>query len=379
MATARLLAALAIFGVLGLKFAGVKGAPAPSEQKVDPILRSSINLVQTDLKDVRRYMHQIEAASSANQESPISSSTVAHTRIVSACIDDKVYRKGKSVVSINGREYTSRYGNVNIVTFNQTTGQVTGQVAFDTSRGQGGDMRVYLDQIPPDRVVLIAIRDVAVSVLPTATDHKLIEDFQLRLTNSTKADEENWFEKDTSWVIEETGTPHVSHGHVYDAAKVLDGRGGTLWNPGGEGRYYNNWNIEFDFQAFYQISSIRIHNYGDWTHDVTKFVLQASYKVEPYEWIDAVFGELQDTRNVRVQEFGGFSTTARFWRFLVQETGNGYQPWLCELDFFGYKTPMMASFASIVKKGSKTSWAIVDSNMIVDGATVIETVIPLDG
>ncbi|CAH1270083.1 Hypp4286 [Branchiostoma lanceolatum] len=399
MAAGRLLTALAIIGVLALKLSRVEGAPAPA--KIDPVVRlqqdvsklfkrvteqeavsktmiGRLNLIQTDLKDIRRYMSQTQS-SSPDQGSPKSPPSMAHASILSACIDDKVYRKGKTVVSINGVEYTSRLGNVNLVTFNQSTGQVMGHMAFDTARGEGEDMRLYLDKIPADSVVLIAIRDVGVNRLPAATDHKLIENLQLRLTNSTKPAKEGWIEKDESWAIESSGNPHVYHGVTYDAAKVLDGRAGTMWNPGGEGRYYNNWNIVFDFGDYYQISSIRLRNYGDWTHDATKFGFDASPQGDPYEWQEVVFGELEDTRNIVQQQFGGFSATSRFWRLVIKETGNGYQPWLCEVDFFGYQTPMMSSFASIVKKGSKTSWTVVDSNIITDGATVIETVIPLLG
>ncbi|KAI8504399.1 hypothetical protein Bbelb_175170 [Branchiostoma belcheri] len=398
-----LLAVLVIVGVVGPRCTCVDGAPQPA--KVDPIVllqdsvgalskrlavqeshsktvNGQLNLIQTDLKDIRRYVSQIQHVQppTHNQGPAQTTPAVAHASILSACIDDKVYRKGKAEVYINEIVYTSASDNVNMVTFNQTTGQVAAHVGFDTARGEGGEMRMYLDKIPAHSVVLIAIRDVAVSRLPMATDHRLIEDLSLRLTNSTKAAEEDWIEKDTSWAIESTGHPHVTARMTYDAGKVLDGRVNTLWNPGGMGRYHNNWYIIFDFKQFYQISTVRIRNYGDWTHDVTRFVFQASYKTDPsYDWMDVVRGELEDTRNNLQQEFGGFSATARFWRLLIKETGNGYQPWLCEVDFFGFQSPMMASFAAIVKKGSKTSWAVVDSNMIVAGATIIETAIPLHG
>ncbi|XP_078607085.1 uncharacterized protein LOC144879470 [Branchiostoma floridae x Branchiostoma japonicum] len=143
-----------------------------------------------------------------------------------------------------------------------------------------------------------------------------------------------WLTQDPSWVVYSTGKPWVMDGAVQDAAKVLDGDTGTYWNPSDTGNSYNNWYIVLDLTAPQTLTRIAVNNYGDITHDIAVFRLQKSSIASPYIWEDVV--SVTDVRGgtVQRQEFGGFRGTARYWRFLITRTHEGWQPYLTELNLY---------------------------------------------
>ncbi|XP_066301956.1 polycystin-1-like protein 2 [Branchiostoma lanceolatum] len=143
-----------------------------------------------------------------------------------------------------------------------------------------------------------------------------------------------WLTRHSSWVVDSTGTPWVSNGVTYDAAKALDGDTGTYWNPLTD-RHHNNWNITLDLTAPHTLSRIAVNNYGDAVHDIAAFTLQSTQVGSPYNWEDVVSVTNVQGGTRHRQEFGAFQGTARYWRFVITRTHSGYQPWLRELNLFG--------------------------------------------
>ncbi|CAH1256177.1 TECPR2 [Branchiostoma lanceolatum] len=116
-------------------------------------------------------------------------------------------------------------------------------------------------------------------------------------------------------------------------AAVLNGDPNTYWNPQGLPRYHNNWWIIFDLQKTYTISSFKIQNFGDTTHDVTDFKLETSD--DKSTWTQ-VFSTGSVRAGVKTpQPFGGFYGSGRYWRFTVTKTTSGWQPYLVRLTFYG--------------------------------------------
>ncbi|XP_035674439.1 uncharacterized protein LOC118414482 isoform X3 [Branchiostoma floridae] len=144
-----------------------------------------------------------------------------------------------------------------------------------------------------------------------------------------------WLRRDPSWVVSSAGTPWKNGGVTYDAAKALDGKAGTYWNPQETERNSNNWYIVLDFKKPYTLSGISMNNFGDTTHDVQAFKLQKSQSGKPYKWEDVTSVSNVQAGVRRRQEFGGFQGTARYWRFVVTQTHSGYQPYLVGVDFYG--------------------------------------------
>ncbi|XP_035682322.1 uncharacterized protein LOC118419823 [Branchiostoma floridae] len=143
--------------------------------------------------------------------------------------------------------------------------------------------------------------------------------------------EATWLPRRTSWIVEETYSPD------FGAERTLDGDIGTYWNPQ-QTRYYNNWFFTMDLTVPHTLSRIRITNYRDTLHDVKAFKLQKSEVGSPYNWEDVTY--VTNVRGGQVfpfhQEFSSFQGTARFWKFLVTETHSGWQPWVQEVDFYGF-------------------------------------------
>ncbi|XP_078619227.1 uncharacterized protein LOC144886466 [Branchiostoma floridae x Branchiostoma japonicum] len=143
-----------------------------------------------------------------------------------------------------------------------------------------------------------------------------------------------WLARDPSWVVDSSGTPWVNDGVTYDAAKALDGVAGTYWNPM-DTELHSNRYIVLDLGAPHTLARIAVNNYGDTTHDIKAFKLQKSQLGSPFDWGDVVsITDVQIGTN-RIQEFRGFKATARYWRFVVTQTSEGYQPWLRELNLYG--------------------------------------------
>ncbi|XP_019639431.1 PREDICTED: uncharacterized protein LOC109481341 isoform X1 [Branchiostoma belcheri] len=141
-----------------------------------------------------------------------------------------------------------------------------------------------------------------------------------------------WLSRGSFTVLNSPGTPNVLNGVTLDAAKTLDGNFATYWNPGGLSQNFNNWYIELNLRTTYTLTRIGIRNYGDTTHDVRAFKIQAPVSgiysdVRAFSGVQAATTELQ--------EFGGFRETAQFWKFVITETHSGWQPWLRELEFMG--------------------------------------------
>ncbi|XP_078688578.1 polycystin family receptor for egg jelly-like isoform X2 [Branchiostoma floridae x Branchiostoma belcheri] len=143
---------------------------------------------------------------------------------------------------------------------------------------------------------------------------------------------DSWIPSSSSWVVDSAGTPS---GVVSDAGKALDGNSGTFWNPEELAQNYNNWYITLDLGASYSLSKIKFQNYGDTTHDVSAFALQKSSSSTPYVWGNVVSNSGVATGHNSFQEYAFTATSARYWKFIVTRTPNGYQPYLKELQFYG--------------------------------------------
>ncbi|XP_019617386.1 PREDICTED: uncharacterized protein LOC109464753 [Branchiostoma belcheri] len=143
-----------------------------------------------------------------------------------------------------------------------------------------------------------------------------------------------WLRQDTSWVVNSTGTPRVSNGVTYDAAKALDGDTNTYWNVMDTWRNYNNWYIVLDIAAPLNLTRIAANCNGDTNHDIAAFKLQSSQVGSPYSWEDVVSVDNVQGGTDQRQEFGGFQGTARYWRFVVTRTHGGWQPYLTELNLY---------------------------------------------
>ncbi|XP_035658319.1 uncharacterized protein LOC118403649 [Branchiostoma floridae] len=146
---------------------------------------------------------------------------------------------------------------------------------------------------------------------------------------------EEWLSRDSSWVVDSSGTPYASNGVTYDAAKTLDGDTRTYWNPYDLDYNYNNWYIVLDLTEPYTLTSIAVNSYGDTTHDIAAFTLQKSQVGSPYNWeyVVSVTGMQAGTDHRQV--FAVSQGTARYWKFVVTRTHSGYQPFLKELNLYG--------------------------------------------
>ncbi|KAI8510753.1 hypothetical protein Bbelb_116690 [Branchiostoma belcheri] len=143
-----------------------------------------------------------------------------------------------------------------------------------------------------------------------------------------------WLRRDSSWVVDSTGTPFVDNGVTYDAAKALDGNTSTYWNVIDTGQNHSNWYIVMDIAAPQNLTRIAVNSYGDTTHDIAAFTLQKSQVGSPYSWEDVVSVDNVQGGTDQRQEFGGFQGTARYWRFVVTRTHEGWQPYLTELNLY---------------------------------------------
>ncbi|KAI8502532.1 hypothetical protein Bbelb_201200 [Branchiostoma belcheri] len=143
-----------------------------------------------------------------------------------------------------------------------------------------------------------------------------------------------WLRRDSSWVVDSTGTPWVIDGVTHDAAKALDGNTGTYWNVRNSEQNYNNFYIVLDIAAPQTLTRIAVNCNGDTNHDIAAFKLQSSQVGSPYSWEDVVSVDNVQGGTDQRQEFGGFQGTARYWRFVVTRTHGGWQPYLTELNLY---------------------------------------------
>eukprot|EP00058_Branchiostoma_floridae_P018279 XP_002603768.1 hypothetical protein BRAFLDRAFT_86596 [Branchiostoma floridae] len=147
-----------------------------------------------------------------------------------------------------------------------------------------------------------------------------------------------WLARDSSWVVDSSGTPWVINGVTHDAAKALDGVAGTYWNPVGTDRHSAR-HIVLDLKEPHTLTRIALNNYGNTVHDIKAFKLQKSTLWSPFHWEDVVSVTDVEVGTDRRQEFGGFRATARYWRLLITETSEGFQPRLRELNLLGVLSP----------------------------------------
>ncbi|CAH1233484.1 Hypp764 [Branchiostoma lanceolatum] len=176
-----------------------------------------------------------------------------------------------------------------------------------------------------------------------------------------------WLARDSSWVVDSTGTPWVDHGVTYDAAKTLDGDLGTYWNPQGAGQNYNNWNIVLDLATPHTLTRIAVNNFRDTSHDIVAFTLQKSQSGSPYNWEDVTSVDNVQKGTDQRQEFSGFKGTARYWRFTITRTPQGFQPWLRELNLYGISSQVNVALG---KTAYQTSTMLVfAARLAVDGNT----------
>ncbi|KAI8519560.1 hypothetical protein Bbelb_028170, partial [Branchiostoma belcheri] len=137
-----------------------------------------------------------------------------------------------------------------------------------------------------------------------------------------------WLTRNSSWVVQAAGG-------ASNAAKAFDGNPTSKWNPSGYIRNYSKWDIVLDLTAPQTLTTIAFINYGDTYHDIAGFTLQASRSASPYNWEEAVSFNDGRTGTTERQKYGGFQATARYWRFVVTRTPEGFQPWLREINFYG--------------------------------------------
>ncbi|XP_078667948.1 clotting factor C-like [Branchiostoma floridae x Branchiostoma belcheri] len=184
-----------------------------------------------------------------------------------------------------------------------------------------------------------------------------------------------WLAQDSSWFLESIGRPHVKDGVTYDATKALDGDTTTYWNPTGTDQSFNNWYIILDLKSSHTLTRIAVNNYGDTTHDIAAFKLQASHVRCPRTWKDVVtITNVQGGARQR-QEFGGLQGTSRYWRFVVTRTHSGWQPYLTELNFYGIPSGCKAGYTPVVGtcirlSVRKTSYDVAREVCMNDGGTL---------
>ncbi|CAH1256179.1 NCAN [Branchiostoma lanceolatum] len=137
--------------------------------------------------------------------------------------------------------------------------------------------------------------------------------------------------------------------------KTVDGLAGTFWNPQGLPRNHNNWWIIFDFQTVYTLVAMQITNFGDTTHDVTAFKLEASDDKVTWNPVYSTTGVRPGTK--QPQLYGGFSGTGRYWRFTATRTSAGWQPWLVGLKF--YTIPAVESKGEVQGDTTQTHFQVM--------------------
>ncbi|KAI8513889.1 hypothetical protein Bbelb_082130 [Branchiostoma belcheri] len=180
-----------------------------------------------------------------------------------------------------------------------------------------------------------------------------------------------WLRRDSSWVVDSTGTPWVDNGVTYDAAKALDGDTGTYWNVIDTGQNYNNWYIVLDIAAPQTLTRVAVNSQGDTTHDIAAFKLQSSQVGSPYSWEDVVSVDNVQGGTDQRQEFGGFQGTARYWRFVVTRTHGGWQPYLTELNLYSISPGIwLRRDSSWVVDSTGTPW--VDNGVTYDAAKALD-------
>ncbi|XP_066263233.1 uncharacterized protein [Branchiostoma lanceolatum] len=177
-----------------------------------------------------------------------------------------------------------------------------------------------------------------------------------------------WLARQSSWVVDSSGTPWVNNGVTYDAAKALDGNTGTYWNPQSD-QNFNNWYIVLDFAWSQTLTRIAVTNYGDTVHDVAAFTLQKSQIGSPYDWEDVVSVTNVQGGTDQRQEFGRFQETARYWRFLITRTHTGWQPWLTELNLYGFSSVINAALDKTAFQTSTLHGTEGVAGLAVDGFT----------
>ncbi|XP_078589527.1 MAM and LDL-receptor class A domain-containing protein 1-like [Branchiostoma floridae x Branchiostoma japonicum] len=176
----------------------------------------------------------------------------------------------------------------------------------------GGDHRIDISQ-PSISISCLGMKGRYVGI-------RLVASYQpLTICEVQVVSESAWLKRDSSWVVENNG----------DATKALDGEDGTYWNP------QVNWYIILDLAAPKTLARIAVNNYGDITHDIAAFTLQMSQVGSPYNWEDVASVDNVLGGTAQRQEFGGFQETARYWKFVVDQTHGGMQPQLKELYLYG--------------------------------------------
>ncbi|CAK0821043.1 unnamed protein product [Prorocentrum cordatum] len=135
--------------------------------------------------------------------------------------------------------------------------------------------------------------------------------------------------QDTSWVVD-WETAHSTQ----VGTNTMDGNTNTMWNAGGVPRYHNAWWIEFNLGSEYTLQGIRIQNWGDTTHDVTKAVLYTSTaQGGTFNSVVASLGSVTAGIST-VQDFDvDYDTPVQHLRLVITQTATGYQPYIREIAF----------------------------------------------
>ncbi|CAL4135392.1 unnamed protein product [Meganyctiphanes norvegica] len=128
---------------------------------------------------------------------------------------------------------------------------------------------------------------------------------------------------------------------------TIDGDTFSSWNPLGE-EYF----ITFELSERYTVSGINLLNQGDYTHDVTKFKLEASNNLDSW-YLGGSVDDVQAGTH-EWQSFDGFTASGKYLRIIFTETYSGYKPWLSELSFSGHTGKYVFLCYCVMKFSIKT-------------------------
>ncbi|XP_078670984.1 uncharacterized protein LOC144911074 isoform X2 [Branchiostoma floridae x Branchiostoma belcheri] len=153
-----------------------------------------------------------------------------------------------------------------------------------------------------------------------------------------------WLTLDFSSVISSAGTPHDDGGTVYDAYKTRDGNLSTYWHP--TGVTDNQYFITFDLQEYYWLSKIRVIGYEEddaATHHIAAFTIKTALNTTG-SWTDVT--SFSGLAGRQVKAFTGFVARSRYWRVDITQTSHGLEPYVAEIQLYGYLVSSKCSAAS---------------------------------
>ncbi|XP_078665528.1 uncharacterized protein LOC144907954 [Branchiostoma floridae x Branchiostoma belcheri] len=193
-----------------------------------------------------------------------------------------------------------------------------------------------LDEPPEDRSITVDCaqpitgRYVSVQLI-NRTDYLTLCEVEVFVAQGKDA---GWLTLDFYSVINSTGTPHDDGGIVYDAYKTRDGNLSTYWHPTGVAD--NKYFITFDLQEYYWVSKIRVIGYEEdnaATHHISAFTIKTALNTTG-SWTDVT--SFSGLAGRQVKAFTGFVAMSRYWRVDITQTSHGLEPYVAEIQLYGY-------------------------------------------